>query len=138
MCSKIKNYYKRKAAKDLCPQNFKYGELAIAHTSPFLGILQPGQCMQTLENNMYRAPIYPHAVNKTDFLVIRNRTNYWIREYNAIFTVGQECPLYEVPGPNSKRANNFTRDFLQVTKFFIKFYLHCFFYIFNKFNFWLK
>ncbi len=29
---------------------------------------------------------------------------------------GQECPLYEVPGPNSKRANNFTRDFLQVSR----------------------
>ena len=33
---------------------------------------------------------------------------------NTIYTVGQECPLYEVPGPNSKRANNFVRDFLQV------------------------
>lgn len=31
-----------------------------------------------------------------------------------MFTAGQECPLYEVPGPNSKRANNFVRDFLQV------------------------
>ncbi|XP_037823798.1 transcription initiation factor TFIID subunit 1 isoform X1 [Lucilia sericata] len=114
MCSKIKNYYKRKATKDNGPQDFKYGETAIAHTSPFLGILHPGQCIQALENNMYRAPIYPHSVNNTDFLVIRTRNNYWIREYNAIFTVGQECPLYEVPGPNSKRANNFTRDFLQV------------------------
>jgi transcription initiation factor TFIID subunit 1 len=26
---------------------------------------------------------------------------------------GQECPLYEVPGPNSKRANNFTRVFFR-------------------------
>ena len=33
---------------------------------------------------------------------------------NTIFTVGQECPKYEVPGPNSKRANNHMRDFLQV------------------------
>ncbi|KAM7364185.1 TATA-box binding protein associated factor 1 isoform 2-T2 [Cochliomyia hominivorax] len=114
MCSKIKNYYKRKATKDNGPQDFKYGETAIAHTSPFLGILHPGQCIQALENNMYRAPIYPHNVNNTDFLVIRTRNNYWIREFNALFTVGQECPLYEVPGPNSKRANNFTRDFLQV------------------------
>merc|ERR1719192_2863316 len=41
-------------------------------------------------------------------------TEFSIREANAFFTAGQECPLYEVPGPNSKRANNFTRDFLQV------------------------
>ena len=42
------------------------------------------------------------------------RRQYWIREINALFVAGQECPLYEVPGPNSKRANNFVRDFLQV------------------------
>lgn len=42
------------------------------------------------------------------------RNNYFIREVDALFTAGQECPLYEVPGPNSKRANNFVRDFLQV------------------------
>lgn len=115
MCSKIKNYYKRKAAKDLgAPTQFKYGEIAYAHTSPFLGILQPGVCMQTVENNMYRAPIYSHNTPSTDFLVIRTRNNYFIREVDALFTVGQECPLYEVFGPNSKRANNFVRDFLQV------------------------
>ncbi|KRF83070.1 transcription initiation factor TFIID subunit 1 isoform X4 [Drosophila virilis] len=114
MCSKIKNYYKRKAEKDSGPQDYVYGEVAFAHTSPFLGILHPGQCIQALENNMYRAPIYPHKMSPTDFLIIRTRNSYWIRVVNAIFTVGQECPLYEVPGPNSKRANNFTRDFLQV------------------------
>ena len=32
-----------------------------------------------------------------------------------IYSVGQLCPLMEVPGPNSKKANNFVRDFLQVT-----------------------
>ncbi|XP_030373648.1 transcription initiation factor TFIID subunit 1 isoform X4 [Scaptodrosophila lebanonensis] len=114
MCSKIKNYYKRKAEKDSGPQDYLYGEVAFAHTSPFLGILHPGQCIQAIENNMYRAPIYRHKMSETDFLVIRTRNTYWIRAVNAIFTVGQECPLYEVPGPNSKRANNFTRDFLQV------------------------
>ncbi len=57
---------------------------------------------------------YEHKTPSTDFIVIRTRNSYHIREVDALFTVGQECPLYEVPGPNSKRANNFTRDFLQV------------------------
>ncbi|XP_060532389.1 transcription initiation factor TFIID subunit 1 isoform X2 [Cylas formicarius] len=114
MCSKIKNYYKRKAAKDTGPPAYKYGETAYAHTSPFLGILHPGQSIQAIENNMYRAPIYTHEVNPTDFLIIRTRQQYYIREIDALFVAGQECPLYEVPGPNSKRANNFVRDFLQV------------------------
>lgn len=73
MCSKIKNYYKRKASKDTNIPEFKYGELAYAHTSPFLGILQQGKCLQALENNMYRTPIYPHSVHPTDFLLIRTR-----------------------------------------------------------------
>lgn len=114
MCSKIKNYYKRKASKDSGPPEYRYGEIAYAHTSPFLGILQPGHCIQAVENNMYRTPIYPHNPSPTDFLLIRTRNSYYIREVDALFTAGQECPLYEVPGPNSKRANNFVRDFLQV------------------------
>ncbi|XP_030762639.1 transcription initiation factor TFIID subunit 1 [Sitophilus oryzae] len=114
MCSKIKNYYKRKAAKDVGPPTYKYGETAYAHTSPFLGILHPGQSIQAIENNMYRAPIYRHQIPSTDFLIIRTRQQYYIREIDSLFVAGQECPLYEVPGPNSKRANNFVRDFLQV------------------------
>lgn len=115
MCSKLKNYYKRDADKPKAPTGFKYGEVVpIPHPSPFLGVLNPGQHITVIENNMYRAPIYEHQIPYTDFLVIRTRNNYYIREVDALFTAGQECPLYEVPGPNSKRANNFVRDFLQV------------------------
>lgn len=73
MCSKVKNYYKRRAGKDQGPQTYRYGETAYAHTSPFLGILTPGQSIQAIENNMYRAPIYEHKIPDTDFLVIRTR-----------------------------------------------------------------
>ncbi|CAL1535229.1 unnamed protein product [Lymnaea stagnalis] len=114
MASKIKNYYKRKPGKDTNPPSFKYGELAYAHTSPFIGALKPGNCLQALENNMFRSPIYEHQLPSTDFLVIRTRHGYFIRDIETIYTVGQEGPLMEVPGPNSKRANNFVRDFLQV------------------------
>ncbi|XP_055893415.1 transcription initiation factor TFIID subunit 1-like isoform X2 [Biomphalaria glabrata] len=114
MASKIKNYYKRKPGKDSNPPTFKYGELAYAHTSPFVGALKPGNCLQALENNMFRSPIYEHNLPPSDFLVIRTRHGYYIREVETIYTVGQEGPLMEVPGPNSKRANNFVRDFLQV------------------------
>ncbi|CAH0750822.1 unnamed protein product [Diatraea saccharalis] len=114
MCTKIKNYYKRTAIKDSGPKPLKYGETAYAHTSPFLGILAPGATQPVVENNMYRAPIYEHTMPQTDFLVIRTRQAYYIREIDAVYVAGQECPLYEVPGPNSKRANNFVRDFLQV------------------------
>src|SRR6218665_2411244 len=88
--------------------------MAYCQTSPFLGLLAPGQCLQAFENNMVRAPIYEHTVPDSDFLIIRTRDNFFIREVETIYTVGQELPLMEVPGPNSKKSNNFIRDFLQV------------------------
>ncbi|CAG0880440.1 unnamed protein product [Cyprideis torosa] len=118
MCTKIKNYFKRRAEKESGPPSHKYGDTAFSHTSPFLGVMHPGQSIQTLENNLFRAPIYPQKVPDSMFLVIRTRYGYSIRTVDALYTVGQECPLYEVPGPNSKRANNFVRDFLQCCAYF--------------------
>uniref|UniRef100_A0A671VNT9 Transcription initiation factor TFIID subunit n=1 Tax=Sparus aurata TaxID=8175 RepID=A0A671VNT9_SPAAU len=114
MATKIKNYYKRKPGKDPGAPDCKYGETVYCHTSPFLGSLHPGQLLQAFENNLFRAPIYLHKMPETDFLVLRTRHGYYIRELVDIIVVGQECPLYEVPGPNSKRANTHIRDFLQV------------------------
>ncbi|XP_055004851.1 transcription initiation factor TFIID subunit 1 isoform X2 [Boleophthalmus pectinirostris] len=114
MATKIKNYYKRKPGKDPGAPDCKYGETVYCHTSPFLGSLHPGQLLQAFENNLFRAPIYLHKMPETDFLVLRTRHGYYIRELVDIFVVGQECPLSEVPGPNSKRANTHIRDFLQV------------------------
>jgi transcription initiation factor TFIID subunit 1 len=116
MCTKVKNYYKRKAVADRGPPKYKFGETAYAHTSPFLGVMHPGQSLQALENNLFRAPIYEHPVARTDFMLIRTRNGYYLREMETLYSVGQECPLYEVPGPNSKKANNFMRDFLQVRR----------------------
>ena len=62
MCSKIKNYFKRKPGSnsndDYEKKKLEYGELNLAHTSPFLGQMVPGQTIQTLENNMHRAPVF--------------------------------------------------------------------------------
>uniref|UniRef100_A0A4W3HTF0 Transcription initiation factor TFIID subunit 1 n=1 Tax=Callorhinchus milii TaxID=7868 RepID=A0A4W3HTF0_CALMI len=114
MATKIKNYYKRKPGKDPGAPDCKYGETVYCHTSPFLGSLHPGQLLQAFENNLFRSPIYLHKMPETDFLIIRTRQGYHVRELVDIFVVGQQCPLYEVPGPNSKRANTHVRDFLQV------------------------
>ncbi|CUT98613.1 transcription initiation factor TFIID subunit 1 [Echinococcus multilocularis] len=126
MATRLVNYYRPLLPKDpslspdpagnSSPPDLPYGSLVnVGNTdSPFLGVVRPGGCLQSMENNMFRAPIYPHRTPSTDFLVIRNRNGLWIRRVPNAFTVGQEVPLMEVPGPNSKRANNFARDFLQV------------------------
>lgn len=120
MATKIKNYMRRKPGTHYTDHEteliskYGYGEPVIVGTSPFLGTLLPGQSLQTIENNMYRAPIYKHRLPYSDFLVIKSQDQYCIREVETIFTIGQQLPIIEVPGPNSKKANNFIRDFLQV------------------------
>jgi transcription initiation factor TFIID subunit 1 len=115
MATKIKSYYKRKIGKDDGPPQLEYGETVLAHNSSlFLGALKPGDYLQSFENYLFRSPIYLHETPQTDFLIIRTRQGYFIRYIKDIFVVGQECPLMEVPGPNSKRANLFIKDFLQV------------------------
>ena len=63
----------QRPGKDIKPPEYKFGELAYAHTSPFLGSLRPGQSLQVLENNMFRAPVYEHNMAGYDFLIIRTR-----------------------------------------------------------------
>ena len=72
------------------------------------------QVLQALENHLFRAPIYQHKCPSTDFLLFITSYGYYVRNLKDIFTVGQLCPKFEVPGPNSKRANNHIRDFLQI------------------------
>ncbi len=71
---------------------------------------------------MFRAPIYPHETPTTDFLVIRTRNGLWIRRAPSSFTVGQEVPLIEVPGPNSKQAQDLALSFRQayILRLFLK------------------
>jgi transcription initiation factor TFIID subunit 1 len=42
----VQNYYKRKPENDKGPKELKYGEVTLAHTSPFLGTMTPGQTIQ--------------------------------------------------------------------------------------------
>uniref|UniRef100_A0A1I7TBT1 Transcription initiation factor TFIID subunit 1 n=1 Tax=Caenorhabditis tropicalis TaxID=1561998 RepID=A0A1I7TBT1_9PELO len=111
MASKMKNYFKRRQGNDSEP-TFDFGEMAFSHQIPFLGQLQPGQSLQSIENNLYRAPIYLHKKPTTDFLLIRSQNQWFIRPLPVLFVAGQQCPLFEVPSPNSKRATVFVRDFL--------------------------
>ncbi|VEL36033.1 unnamed protein product [Protopolystoma xenopodis] len=125
MATRVINYYRPLHPKDPSlspaigyssePPDLPYGSLVYVgrNDSPFLGVIRPGGCLQALENNMFRSPIFFHRVPCTDFLMIRNRNGLSIRRLHTAFCVGQEVPLMEVSGPNSKRANNFVRDFLQ-------------------------
>ena len=100
-----------------------YGELCyVGSQSPFLGALKPGELLQAFENYMFRAPVYAHVERREyDFVAVRVRRGpdmaaaYMVRGDVAptTFVVGQQLPLVEVPGPSSKRANSFMKEFVQ-------------------------
>ncbi len=92
-----------------------YGETAyIQNSSYFLGQLGHGQTLQSFENNLYRTPIYSHTPFPTDFLLIVSGDKVYIRDMDALFLQGQQCPKVEVPAPNSKSSTAFQKDLLQV------------------------
>lgn len=101
--------------KSHAPQ-LKFGETTYVQTtsSYFLGQLRPGQTLTSFENNLYRAPVYPHKTTPTDFLLIVAGDKVHIRKVEDIFVVGQQCPKVEVPAPNSKPAMQFQKELLQV------------------------
>lgn len=95
--------------------DLKYGETAyIQNSSYFLGQLGHGQTLQSFENNLYRTPLYSHTPFPTDFLLIVSGDKVYIREIDALFLQGQQCPKVEVPAPNSKSSTAFQKDLLQV------------------------
>lgn len=113
----IRNYYRQADTSDTQTPKFPHGVMALIgpkDASPFLGALKPRESLQSFENNMFRAPVYGHKLAPTDFLLIRTKRNYYIREVEALYVVGQECPKIEVPAPNSKKAIGFLRDRLSV------------------------
>ncbi|KAF7637197.1 Bromo domain-containing protein [Meloidogyne graminicola] len=113
MASKIRNYYKRKPTKEQETTEYEFGETSFSHTFPFLGKLtSTDSSIQVLENNMYRATIFKHKIPSTDFLLVRTRFGFFLRQFPNLFLVGQEMPLFEVPSPNSKRAKDFSKDFM--------------------------
>ena len=65
---------------------------------------------------MYRAPVYPHLVAPSDFLLVVAGDKVHIRKVDDIFAVGQQCPKVEVPAPNSKPAMQFQKELLQVSR----------------------
>lgn len=71
-----------------------------ADKSPFLGDIKPGCSQSSLETNMYRAPVFPHKVPLTDYLLVRSaKGKLSIRRIDRIDVVGQQvCYGSNLPG----------------------------------------
>jgi hypothetical protein len=127
MGNKVVNYYRRKDAEDTARPKQELGEtwvLLPQDKSPFsiFGSVEPGQTVPTLLNAMYRAPVFQHTPESTDFLVSRSQTgvkgsHYYIRNMQSLVVVGQEFPSVEVPGTHARKVTEASKKRLKMLAF---------------------
>lgn len=86
-----------------------------ADKSPFLGDIKAGCSQSCLETNMYRAPIFPHKVSSTDYLLVRSaKGKLSIRRIDRLDVVGQQEPHMEVMAPGTKGVQTYIMNRLLV------------------------
>lgn len=99
MGARLCTYYQKSSPNDqtglALKNSFKtLGNLIVldpSDKSPFLGEIKPGCCQSSLETNMYRAPVFPHKVASTDYLLIRSaKGRLSIRRIDRVDAVGQQ------------------------------------------------
>lgn len=127
MHNRLVNYYRRKDAEDTLRPKVELGELTVLLTqdsSPFsiFGSVDPGEIVPTLQNAMYRAPVFKHKPASLDFLVCRSTTgvsgsSWHIRNIEHLMAVGQEYPLQEVPGTHSRKVTDAAKNRLKTLSY---------------------
>ena len=127
MGNRVINYYRRKTMEDTTRPKLDVGETAVLlpqDKSPFsiFGHVDPGQTTPALYNSMYRAPIFKQAAKSTDFLVARSGTGlegstWFLRNIENLYTVGQEFPSVDVPGPHSRKVTTASKNRLKMVSY---------------------
>ncbi|CAN8290270.1 unnamed protein product [Cochlearia groenlandica] len=76
--------------------------------SPFLGEIPAGCSQSSVETNMYKAPVFPHRLQSTDYLLVRSaKGKLSLRRIDKIVVVGQQEPRMEVMSPGSKNQQTY-------------------------------
>ncbi|KAL2348799.1 hypothetical protein Fmac_002799 [Flemingia macrophylla] len=123
MGARLCTYYQKSSPDDQSGSLLRSTDSSLGHIisldpadkSPFLGDLKPGCSQSSLETNMYRAPIFPHKVPLTDYLLVRSsKGKLSLRRIDRINVVGQQEPLMEVLSPGSKNLQTYMMNRLLV------------------------
>ncbi|XP_078435245.1 HAC13 protein (HAC13) isoform X2 [Wolffia australiana] len=116
MGARLCTYYQKSAPGDqtattLRNSNNDLGNilsLEPADRSPYLGDIKPGCYQSSLETNMYRAPLFPHKLPTTDYLLVRSAKGMLsLRRIDKLFAAGQQEPHMEAMAPGTKNVQNY-------------------------------
>ncbi|KAF2838577.1 hypothetical protein M501DRAFT_1031664 [Patellaria atrata CBS 101060] len=127
MGNRLIHYYRRKDPNDNYRPKPDFGEgqvLLPQDKSPFsiFGKVESGETVPTLQNGMYRAPVFSHNVKSTDFLVGKSvtgvhGTSWYLRNIDQMYVVGQEFPSTEVPGIHSRKTTEAQKKRLKMLSY---------------------
>ena len=127
MGNKLVNYYRKKSSDDNERPKRDVGDTQVLlpqDKSPFanFGHVDSGEVVPTIQNAMYRAPVFAHKTKQTDFLVGVSSTymsghRLFIRNVENLHTVGQQFPVAEVPTEHSRKVTNAAKYRLRTLAF---------------------
>ncbi|KAK5708802.1 hypothetical protein LTR17_020345 [Elasticomyces elasticus] len=116
MGNRLVNFYRKRNADDQERPKRDIGETQVLLTqdkSPFgnFGHVDQGEVVPTLQNGLYRSPIFQHQAKPTDFFVnisTKHETGsrMYLRNIENLHTVGQQFPVAEVPMRNARRVTD--------------------------------
>jgi len=127
MGNKLINYYRKRNADDQDRPKREIGDTHVLLTqdkSPFqnFGHVDSGEVVPTIQNGLYRAPVFQHQPKSTDFLIGVSTTweygsRLYLRNVENLHTVGQQFPIAEVPGEHSRRVTDAAKKRLRAISY---------------------
>lgn len=116
MGNRLVNYYRKKSSDDNERPKREIGDTQVLlpqDKSPFsnFGHVDSGEVVPTVQNAMYRAPVFSHKTRPTDFVVGVSSTymsghRLFIRNVENLHVVGQQFPIAEIPAEHSRKVTN--------------------------------
>lgn len=116
MGNRLINFYRKRDADDQERPKRNIGETHVLlnqDKSPFsnFGHVDGGETVPTIQNGLYRAPVFQHKPKSTDFILsishtYENGNKMYLRNVENLHAVGQQFPISEVPGEHSRKVTD--------------------------------
>lgn len=127
MGNRLINYYRKRNPDDQERPKRDIGEAQVLLTqdkSPFgnFGHVDGGETVPTIQNGLYRAPVFSHQAKTTDFVIGISSTyeqgdRFYIRNIENLHVVGQQFPLLEIPGQHSRKVTDAAKKRLRALSY---------------------
>jgi transcription initiation factor TFIID subunit 1 len=116
MGNRLINFYRKRDADDQERPKRDIGETHVLlnqDKSPFsnFGHVNGGETVPTIQNGLYRAPVFQHKPKSNDFILSishtwENGNKMYLRNVENLHAVGQQFPISEVPGEHSRKVTD--------------------------------